>query len=220
VTEAHLAVPDGAERDAMALFCARVVRLDPGAAIRLRSGGGHVRAWAWTPFEVLATHDATGVVTPDDATVAGSDLLAALSVVGGPSVDAGTRCDERWRAPLPPDATWSTVGEVPVAAVDALVEEAIAAGEGRSPASLPDALLDRIALTVDPEPRGADVGEGRVPVRCLLALAGLGLLVTGEDDGVVRVSVGGSPGHDWLRLDVRGSAVVRRRRPTLVLRPV
>ena len=69
MTEARLGVPDAAERDAVALFCARVVRLDPAAAVRLRSGDGQVQAWAWTPFEVLATREASGAATPDDATV-------------------------------------------------------------------------------------------------------------------------------------------------------
>lgn len=215
MTEAHLAVPDAAERDAMAQFCARVVRLDPAAAVRLRSGDGQVQVWAWTPFEVLATHEASGVATPDDATVAGSDLLAALSFVGGPSVGAGTRCEERWRAPVPGDATWTPVGEVPVAEAEARTADGLAEGEGRPADRLPADLLDRAVLSVG---TGSEV---RVPMRCLLALAGLGVLAAGADPaGVLRVSSGGSPGHDWLRVDAEGVAVVRRRRPALVLRPI
>lgn len=203
-----LAVPDAVERDALAVFCGRVVRLDPLAVIRLRAVDGRVEAWAPTPFEALAAHTVTGTVTPGDVTVAGSDLLAALSILGGPSVDAGTRCDERWRAPLPGDASWIPVGEVPVAEADALAEEGIAAGE-----------LDRPALTLTAD--GVDGGTVTVPVRCLVALAGLGLLVTGDDPaGALQVSVGGSSRHDWMRVEVRGGAVVRRRRPSLVLRPV
>lgn len=215
MSEAHLAVPDAAERDVLALFCARVVRLDPAAAIRLRSGAGYVQAWAWTPFEVLATRGAAGVSTPGDVTVAGSDLLAALSVVGGPSIDAGTPCDERWRAPVPADATWDPVGEVPPAEAEALTAQGIAEGEGRPAGRLPADLLDRTALTV-----GDGGSPVRVPMRCLLALAGLGVLATGEPGtGVLRVASGGSPGHDWLRVEADGVAVVRRRRPTLVLSP-
>lgn len=202
-----LAVPDAAEREALAVFCGRVVRLDPLAVIRLRVLDGHVEAWAPTPFEALAAHTVTGTVTPGDVTVTGSDLLAALSILGGPSVEAGTRCDERWRAPLPGDASWTVVGELPVADANALAEEGIAAGE-----------LDRPSLTLTAD--GVDGATVTVPLRCLVALAGLGLLVTGDDAaGTLRVSVGGSSRHDWVRVAVPGGAVVRRRRPSLTLRP-
>lgn len=217
----RLEVPDAVERDDLAVFCARAVRLDGAVPIRLRGVDGRVEAWAPTPFDTLVTRAVHGTVTPGDVTVAGSDLLAALSVVGGPSVDAGTRCDERWRAPLPPGATWSRIDDVPAAEVDALAERGVEAARAGEPSGRPSAaLLDQMVLTVTPGDAPGD--EARVPMRCVFALAGMGFLAGGggEEEGVVRVSTGGSPGRDWLRLDARGGAVVRRRRASLVLRPV
>ena len=48
----------------------------------------------------------------------------------------------------------------------------------------------------------------------------LALPESGSGPGVVSVAVGGSTGDDWLRVEVGGGAVVRRRRATLVLQPV
>ena len=52
----------------------------------------------------------------------------------------------------------------------------------------------------------------RVPLRCLFALSGLGLLADGVDD-VLAVAVTPS----WLRLDTPGGGVVRRRHAALPL---
>lgn len=218
----RLEIPDRVERDDLATFCARAVRLDPAVVVRLRADSGRVEAWAPTPFDVLVTRAVHGAVTPDDVTVAGSDLLAALSVVGGSSVDPGRPCDERWQAPLPTDSTWTPVDDVPAAELDGLAERGIrAAREGDSSGRPSAALLDQIVLTVHPAGPGAEQGaEARVPMRCVFALAGMGFLTGGEDPTAVRVSTGGSTGDDWLRIDARGGAVVRRRRASLVLRPV
>ncbi|WP_433028070.1 hypothetical protein [Actinomycetospora sp. CA-053990] len=48
-----LAVPEAADRAALADVVGRVVRLDPAAVVRLRDTGGKVALWAGTPFDVL-----------------------------------------------------------------------------------------------------------------------------------------------------------------------
>ena len=215
-----LAVPDPVERDDLAVFVARAVRLEPGAAVRLRArpdagGPDRVDAWAPTPFDALVTRAAHGTVAPRDVTVTGSDLLAALSVAGGASVDPGRPVDERWRGPVPASATWTVVDDVPGDVLDGLAERGVAAARDGDPSGRPSAaLLDQVVLTVrgsGEEDRGEEV---RVPMRCVFALAGMGFL--GADAGPVRVSTGGG----WLRLDARGGAVVRRRHASLDLRPV
>ena len=234
VVTPRLAVPDRTEREDLAVFVARAVRLDPAVAVRLRgraamaaegaasgavggdepgageAGGARVEAWAATPFDALVTRAVHGTVEPADVTVAGSDLLAALSVVGGRSVDPGRPVDERWRGPLPGTARWRSVDEVPGEALDGLAERGVAAAREGDPSGRPSAaLLDQVVLTVSD---GQD--EVRVPMRCVFALAGMGFLGGGAAAGApVRVSTDGG----WLRMDARGGAVVRRRRAQLPL---
>lgn len=190
-----LAVPDAADRAALADVVGRVVRLDPGAVVRLRDGGGRVVLWAGTPFDVLVTAVAPGSVTPGDVTVTGSDLLAALSVVDAPEVDPGTAVDARWRGDLPAEGPWREVGTIPASAVDAVV--------GRTgPTELDETAWE---------------GDGvRVPARCLVAVAGMGWP---EDAGALPVAL--ADDGSWLRVEVGSTtvraAIVRRRRPRLAL---
>lgn len=186
-----VAVPDAADRAALADVVGRVVRLDPAAVVRLRDGGGRVVLWAGTPFDVLVTAAAPGAVTPGDVTVTGSDLLAALSVVDAPEVDPGTAVDDRWRGDLPGEAPWRAVGEIPATEVDAVV------------ARTGPAELDATAW---------EGGGVRVPARCLVAVAGMGWP---EDADVLPVAL--ADDGSWLRLEVGGAAIVRRRRPRLAL---
>ncbi|MHC1561584.1 hypothetical protein ACR9E3_21710 [Actinomycetospora sp. C-140] len=193
-----LAVPDAADRAALADVVGRVVRLDPAAVVRLRDLDGSVAMWAGTPFEVLVAARAPGRVTPGDTTVVGSDLLAALSVVDAPETEPGTPVDDRWRGDLPAEGPWDVLGEIAAAEVEAAV------ARFATPAA-----LDETAWEGDQE--GAVV---RVPARCLVAVAGMGWP---EDDVPVPVAV--SSEGSWLRLDagprsVR-AAIVRRRRPRL-----
>ncbi|HEY2225449.1 hypothetical protein [Actinomycetospora sp.] len=218
----RLTVPDRTQRDDLAGFVGRAVRLDAAVVVRLRARPGTdgepdtVEAWAPTPFDALVTRAAPGQVTPGDVTVVGSDLLAALAVAVAPSVEPGTAVDDRWRGPLPPlraDRRWEVVGEVPAAELDGLAERGVAAARAGDPGGRPSAaLLDQVVLTVTGDGSGTEV---RVPMRCVFALSGMGFVGagSGDTDGTVRVSTDGG----WLRLDTRGGAVVRRRRAQLPL---
>ena len=187
----ELFVPDGAEREDLGAFTARVVRLDQGAFVRLRAGHGRVVLWAQTPFDVLATRSARGTMSPPDLTVSGSHLLAGLAVARSDRIDPGTPADARWRSALPPDDGWRWVADVAADELDGLAERP----------------LDESAFTAG-DPTGPEAV--RVPQRCVLSLSGLGLL---DDTGPVRVSATPS----WLRLDTRHGAVVRRRQALLPL---
>lgn len=221
--EGRLTVPDRAQREDLAEFVGRAVRLDGGVVVRLRAradrddpAAGTVEAWAPTPFDALVTRAAPGTVTPADVTVVGSDLLAGLAVAGGESVAPGTPVDDRWRGPLPPlrpDRRWEVVGEVPAAELGGLAERGVAAARAGDPSGRPSAaLLDQVVLTVTADGTGTEV---RVPMRCVFALSGMGFVGagSGEPDAAVRVSTDGG----WLRLDAHGGAVVRRRRAQLPL---
>jgi len=200
-----LSVPDVDERGDLGAFVARVVRLDPAAAARLRAGEGTVTAWASTPFDVLATRTVHGHVDPSDVTVSANALLTALAVEKAATVDPGV--GGLWPGDLPPDTGWSPVDVVPAAEIDALTERGLAvARENAGPLGPPTSLLDQNVLTVS-APAGPTV---KVPLRCLFALSGMGFV---GGDGEVRVSATGG----WLRLDAHYGAVVRRRTLTLPL---
>jgi hypothetical protein len=186
-----LAIPAAEDRAALADLVGRVVRLDPTAVVRLRDAGGRVVLWAGTPFDVLVTAGAPGSVTPADVTVTGPDLLAALSVVDAPEVDPGTAVDDRWRGDLPGDGHWRPVGGIPASEGDAVV-----ARSGPS-------TLDETAW---------EGGGVRVPARCLVAVAGMGWP---EDTATLAVAV--SADERWLRVEVGGASIVRRRRPRLAV---
>jgi len=200
-----LSIPDADERGDLGAFVARVVRLDPAAAARLRAGAGTVTAWASTPFDVLATRTVHGHVDPSDVTVSANALLTALAVEKAATVDPGV--GGLWPGDLPPDTGWSLVDVVPAAEIDALTERGLAvARENAGPLGPPASLLDQNVLTVS----AASGPTVKVPLRCLFALSGMGFV---DPDGEVRVSATGA----WLRLDAHYGAVVRRRTLTLPL---
>jgi hypothetical protein len=220
VTSSLLTIPDRVQRDDLAEFVGRAVRLDPAVVVRLRARPGDspgdpdtVETWATTPFDALVTRTASGTLEPGDLTVVGSDLLAALAVAGKEAVEPGSRVDDRWRGPLPPlraDHRWEVVGEVPAAELGALAERGAAAA--RSTGRPSAALLDQVVLTVTGDGSGTEV---RVPMRCVFALSGMGFVAANPADAseTVRVATDGG----WLRLDAHGGAVVRRRRAQLPL---
>lgn len=207
---AELRIPEPAERDDLGAFVARAVRLDNAAVVRLRTRDGRLDAWVATPFDSLVTRSVPGAVVPDDVTVAGPDLLAALAVVGGGVVDPGRAQDLLWRDELPPEQGWQEVDQVPAEVLSELADRgAVVARENPGPhGAPPTGLLDQKVITVTGA--GFDVG---VPLRCLLALSGMGFLGGHGGTETVRVSATDS----WLRLDARYGAVLRRRHALLPL---
>lgn len=206
----ELYLPDAAERDDLGAFAARVVRLDPAAAVRLRAVGERVVAWAPTPFDALVSRAVHGTLSPADLTVPANDLMAALAVVRDAHVEPGRRMDGLWLTELPPTEGWQVVEEVPATELETLADQGIAlARENAGPhGTPPSGLLDQTVLTAS-----RDGIRVQVPLRCLFALSGMGFLggVSGQDR--VRLSATDS----WLRLDARYGAVVRRRHTLLPL---
>ena len=221
-----LRLVDTAERDDLGAFTARVVRLDQSAAVRLRSAGGRLTAWAHTPFDVLVTRSVAGSMEPEQRTVPASALLTALAVERAEAVDPGPS-DSVWSGELPPDDGWERIDDIPVAELVGLADRGIAlAREHAGPLGPPASLLDQTVLTVSAaDPSGPAGRAVKVPMRVLFAMSGMGFLgersgrgprVDAEaagQDPVVRVSATAS----WVRLDARYGAVVRRRLTSLPL---
>lgn len=216
----ELVIPDPAERDDLGAFVARAVRLDQGAAVRLRqrpaTAGDRFDLWVSTPFDALVTRVTSGTVTPSDITVAGSELLAAVAIVGGERMDPGVARDLLWRSALPPVQGWTVVDDVPAAVLGELTDRGVAlARENPGPQGTPPAaLLDQTVLTVSGG--GYDVA---VPLRCLFALSGMGFVASGPagSPGLADEPVRISATDSWLRIDARYGAVVRRRHALLPL---
>ncbi|MDT8914451.1 hypothetical protein [Amycolatopsis sp. PS_44_ISF1] len=207
----ELRIPDAGDRDTLGAFVARAVRLDGQTSVRLRQReDGVVEAWTATPFEVLATRAVAGTITPSDVTVSGNELLAALTVVGGPVMDPGPARDLMWHAELPASGRWRLVDELPVAVVSDLADRGVTlARDNAGPHGTPPAsLMDQAVLTVT----GGEL-EVKVQLRCLFALSGMGFLDSSIADDVVRVTATDS----WLRLDARYGAVLKRRQALLPL---
>jgi hypothetical protein len=201
-----------ADRAAVAQFLTRLLRLDPGALVRVRpeaDGTGH--AWAMLPFRVLVGRRLT-VAPTSDATVGGAELAAWL---GAPDSPLPGRRDEAWRWPLP-SSEGRLAESIPVAEVARLAEaaartvrSAIAEGVGGRAVgerALRDALLDHVAIVVT-----SDTNEKlEVPQRMIQALVRAGLLpeVTTDTAGVDTVAVRRAMG--WIALSSRyGSAWYR-----------
>ncbi|MFI5954970.1 hypothetical protein [Cryptosporangium sp. NPDC051539] len=193
MSSAH--VPADQRRD-VAVFLGRIVRLDPGALVRVRpAGASHLTLWAQLPFDVLAARTVAGT-WPDDVTLGASALLEAVPVGAGGTVTLPRRRDADWRGSLPPDRGWHPLDTVPVDVVRGL----IAAGQEafqRNPEA-GELLLDHETLRVV-----GDVHETTVPFRLLVALARMAFL--GERD--VTVAVVGP----WLRLAAEHGIVYRRK---------
>ncbi|OZD04324.1 hypothetical protein CH275_13850 [Rhodococcus sp. 06-235-1A] len=216
--ERVLTVPDAVERENLATFCTKALRLDEAAVIRMRTRtGGSVSCWATTGFDALAARVITGTVVPDD-TCAGADVLsAALQQADDGVVDPGFSMDSAWRGALPPDGGFEHLDDVPARILVGLAQRGAAlAKEHGSSHGPPSSLLEQEVLHV-----AGDVGEVSISMRTVFALTAMGFVPhSGTDpmtidvdpdriaaDEVVRVRV--SP--VWLRLDARyGSVFVRR----------
>lgn len=235
-----LIIDDEAERENLAAFLTRVVRLDPAAVVRVRrraplssparpettptepaipgrvsTSSSLVTAWVVTNFATLATRTLAARLTVADATVAADSLLAAVPT--GPKIPLGFAMDSLWRAGLPPTTGFTHIDDIPARDMVALAERgaalAAAHGSGQGP---PVSLLDQPVLTVS--------GAGRriaVPMRAVFTLTAMDFLPhTGDKvrsqsiarEDIVRVRATDT----WLRLDARYGSVARRRSPLLM----
>ncbi len=176
-------------------FCARLVRLDPAALVRLRPAGpGVVALWARLPFDPLVTRLVPG--DTGDVTVAASGLLGHLA--GGPFPP---RRDAEWRWALPRDAgePIETIPAPDVLRIAAAAADTVRASAGRGVGErrVRDVLLDHVAVTVV---SGAD--EIEVPQRLVQAVTRMGFV--GDDPVTVRragawVGLAGTYGVAWHR---------------------
>jgi hypothetical protein len=202
---------DTAQRENLATFVDRVLRLDNAAVVRLRARGeGVVVAWAATGFEVLAARVVTGRVAPADL-CAGADALSR-GLVGSGRVDPGFAMDSAWRGALPPDSGFSHLDDVPARTVLELSQRgAELAREHSGAQGPPPSLLDQDVVTVS----HGDVEVG-IPMRCVFALRAMGFVPEPvPQDEVVRVRVHPT----WLRIDARFGSVYRRRGGPILLSP-
>ncbi|MBX6751204.1 MAG: hypothetical protein IRY85_16315 [Micromonosporaceae bacterium] len=175
-----------ADRPMLAQFVSRLLRLDPGAVVRLRpepDGSGY--AWAMLPFRVLVGRRLSQP-PPADVTVRAADLATALT---GGELGELARRDEAWRWPVPPSAG-RAVEHIPVAEVRRLAEAAARTvrramtegvnGRAVGERALRDALLDHVAIVVT----GDDGERVEIPQRMVQALVRTGLLeATGTNVG-------------------------------------
>ncbi|TQF73371.1 hypothetical protein FK531_07635 [Rhodococcus spelaei] len=200
---------DRGERENLAAFLARAVRLDEAAVVRLRQRDDtHLVAWAATGFEALAARVVAGLIRPQDTVVAADGLLGALHA--GDEVDPGYAMDSAWRGALPPDEGYVHVDDVPAAALIELARQgAEVAAEHGGPKGPPASLLAQEVLAVD--------GGGEhvvVSMRTVFALAAMGF-VPGADTETAAVDpaelVRVRASRTWLRLDARYGSVFARR---------
>ncbi len=199
-------IPDPAQRLDLGVFVDRVLRLDTAAVVRLRArADGLIGAWAATAFDVLAVRAVAGRLPSADVTWSAEGLRQGLRSAGPDGVvDPGFPMDSAWRGALPPESGFVHVDDVPLSVLAGLAARgAELAREHAGPRGMPPSLLDQQVLEVS----SGSTAVG-VPMRCVLALAAMGFMPEGEDEGEV-VRVRALPG--WLRIDARFGSVFRRR---------
>ncbi|MCP2291981.1 hypothetical protein ACFYT3_30025 [Nocardia amikacinitolerans] len=214
-----LHVSDPAERENLATFLSRAVRLDQAAVVRLRRRGeNYVSAWVATGFEALAVRTVIAELGVDDVTV-GADLVLAGLASGSP-IDLGYSMDSAWRGALPPIDGFTHVDDVPARTLVELAERgAELAKEHGSQHGPPASLLDQTVLTVS----AADT-RVEVPMRVVFALTAMDFIPHSGEKAEARrippaeiVRVRATP--TWLRLDARYGSVARRRAGSIPLLP-
>ncbi|MER7002554.1 hypothetical protein ABT297_05855 [Dactylosporangium sp. NPDC000555] len=169
-------------------FVARVVRLDPGAVVRLRPAGeGAVTLWSRLPWGVLVCR---GIPAPLalDRTVSARELLESIDG----ELPASRDTDWRWSLPRVPGTVVERIPRGDVVRVGEAaartVRTAAVEGVGGRPVGsrmLRDALLDHVPITVTTE-----AGD-RIPVsqRLVQAVIRMGFTSGAAGDFVdVRVS--------------------------------
>lgn len=213
--ERGLWVDDPHQREDLATFIDRALRLDEAAVVRLRArSGGQVVAWVATGFDVLASRVVSGRVRPDDLSAGADALSAGLAVSHGGYVDTGLPMDSAWRGGLPPEAGFVHVDDVPARVMLDLAQQGTAlAREHGGAHGPPSSLLDQDVVVVS-----SDELTIGVPMRCVFALTAMGFLPSSGESlsagEIVRVRAHAA----WLRIDARFGSVYRRRGdPTLVL---
>jgi hypothetical protein len=203
-------------------FLARLIRLDPAAVVRLRTGpDDRTTIWARLPWSALVCRSVPGP-GPGDATVTATDLLAELDRSGD---RLPNRRDADWRWPLPPDRGARVVERIPAADVVRIAASAASAlrsastegvaGRAVGERQLRDALLDHVAIEVIAEGGGsqAPVEVSQRLVQAVVRMGFVGHPDDGTDDEVlVRtagrwVGLSGSYGSAWLP---RGKQLVIR----------
>ncbi|GEM31179.1 hypothetical protein NN3_21860 [Nocardia neocaledoniensis NBRC 108232] len=206
-----LHAPDPAERENLATFLTRAIRLDPAAVVRLRRRGSSlVSAWVATGFETLAVRTVTAELGVDDVTVGADAVLAGLRT--GHPIDLGYSMDSAWRGALPPTDGFTHVDDVPARALVELAERgADLAREHGGAHGPPASLLDQSVLTVT----GADELTVDVPMRVVFALTAMDFIPhAGEKTESRRIQpaelVRVRATRTWLRLDARYGSVARR----------
>ncbi|MET7767267.1 hypothetical protein [Nocardia sp. NPDC005366] len=214
-----LRVTDPAERENLATFLTRAIRLDVAAVVRLRRRGEHhVSAWVATGFEALAVRTVLAEIGVDDVTV-GADLVLAGLATGIP-IDLGYAMDSAWRGALPPTDGFAHIDDVPARTLVELAERgAQLAKEHGSAHGPPASLLDQTVLTVSADPISVEV-----PMRVVFALTAMDFIPHSGDKAeaesippaeIVRVRAT----NTWLRIDARYGSVARRRGGAIPLLP-
>jgi hypothetical protein len=200
-------------------YLARLVRLDSGALVRLRPGGGPagvVALWAPLPFGPLVTRGvAVRNATAGDVTVRARELL---DVLGPDPVTLPESLDARWRWPLPPAGSRAVerlpaaeVRRIGAAAADALREAAATGVRGRAVGErmLRDALLDHVPIVVT----APDDSRVEVPQRLVQAVVRMGFA---GSDRPVDVLLAGA----WVGLAAEFGTAWHRGPGGLAVRPV
>lgn len=208
---------DAAQREDLATFAERAMRLDEAAVVRLREReGGLVVAWVATGFDVLASRVIGGRISPPDLSAGADALVNGLTAMdSGGFVEPGFAMDSAWRSGLPPETGFVHLDDVPARVVLDLAQRGVALAKEHSGAQgPPPSLLDQEVVAVS----SGDDSVG-IPMRCVFALTAMGFLPqSGDaipDSEIVRVRALPS----WLRIDARFGSVYRRRGdPALVLR--
>ncbi|MEE6164385.1 MULTISPECIES: hypothetical protein [unclassified Mycolicibacterium] len=215
--ERGLWIDDPHQRDDLAMFIDRALRLDDAAVVRLRVRDGadeQVVAWVATGFDVLASRVFSARLRPGDLSAGADALRAGLSVSHGGYVDTGMPMDSAWRGGLPPETGFVHVDDVPARVMLDLAEQGTTLAKEHGGAhGPPTSLLDQDVVVVSSD----DLSVG-IPMRCVFALTAMGFLPqSGESlsaGEIVRVRAHAA----WLRIDARFGSVYRRRgAPALVL---
>jgi hypothetical protein len=213
-TDLGVTIPDAVQRNDLAAFVERALRIDDAAVIRLRRrSDGLLAAWVNTNFDVLAVRVVAGHLGPADLSCGADQLMRGLrDADASGDVDSGYPMDSAWRGVLPPDTGFTHLDDVPAAVlVDLARRGAELARDHGSAHGPPASLLDQDVLQVS----AGDTAVA-VPMRCVFALTAMGFVPESpSQEEIVRVRV--LPA--WLRIDARYGSVFRRRGdPALVLR--